>query len=95
MVSLMHAEFYLPPPSAGDVAALGNWNPGDAVALSASQYTSNSPLWSGAVGLTPESVIEYKFILVDSSGTVTWEADPNHTYTVPCAAATVSSTWQS
>jgi len=39
----------------------------------------------------------YKYINVASDGAVTWEADPNHTYTVPatCATAvTVSNTWQ-
>ena len=39
----------------------------------------------------------YKYINVASDGTVTWEADPNHTYTVPatCAtAATINNTWQ-
>jgi len=47
--------------------------------------------------LAPGAVIQYKYINVNSAGTVTWEADPNHTYTVPatCAtAATVSNTWQ-
>ena len=49
------------------------------------------------IDLTPGEVIQYKFINVDSAGDVTWEADPNHTYTVPasCATAvTVSNTWQ-
>jgi hypothetical protein len=39
----------------------------------------------------------YKYINVASDGAVTWEADPNHTYTVPatCAtAATINDTWQ-
>ncbi|KAJ9157608.1 Alpha-amylase A type-3 [Pleurostoma richardsiae] len=80
----------------GNTGVLGSWDTSKAVALSASQYTSSNPLWSGTVsGLTSKSVVEYKFIKVDSSGTVTWEADPNHTLTVPCAAATVSSSWQS
>jgi hypothetical protein len=80
--------------SAGDVNALGNWNTNSAVGLSATGYTSSNPLWSGMVDLAPGSVVEYKFIKVSSAGDVTWEADPNHTYTVPCAAATVSNTWQ-
>lgn len=80
------------------MAALGNWATGSAVALSASEYTSSNPLWFVTLGLTPGEVIQYKFINVDSAGDVTWEADPNHTYTVPasCATAvTVSSSWQS
>ncbi|KUI56593.1 Alpha-amylase A type-3 [Cytospora mali] len=79
----------------GNVAALGDWDTDDAVALSASDYTSSNPLWDVTVYLTPESVVLYKFIVVSSSGTVSWEADPNHTLTVPCSATTVSSSWQS
>ena len=81
----------------GDVSALGNWATGSAVALSAADYTSSNPLWFVTLSLAPGTVIQYKYINVDSSGDVTWEADPNHTYTVPatCAtAATVSNTWQ-
>jgi hypothetical protein len=43
--------------------------------------------------------VQYKFINVGSDGTVTWEADPNHTLTVPAScktsAVTVSGSWQS
>ncbi|KAK3945256.1 glycoside hydrolase family 13 protein [Diplogelasinospora grovesii] len=78
----------------GNATALGSWNTGSAIALDASLYTSSNPLWSGPVSLAPGSVVQYKFIKVSSDGTVTWEADPDHTYTVPCAAATVSNTWQ-
>ncbi|KAK7746971.1 hypothetical protein SLS53_002159 [Cytospora paraplurivora] len=77
-----------------NVGTLGNWDTDDAVALSASQYTSSNPLWAVSVQLTPGQVIEYKYIKVSSGGTVTWEADPNHTITVPATATTVSNTWQ-
>lgn len=82
---------------AGDVSALGNWDTSDAVALSASSYTSSNPLWAGTVKFAPGTVIEYKYLQVDGSGDVTWEADPNHTYTVPTCVATavVSNSWQS
>lgn len=86
---------YMPTRSSGDIADLGDWDTDDAVALSATDYTTSDPLWAVTVDLTPESVVEYKFIVVDSSGTVTWEADPNHTLTVPCSATTISSSWQS
>jgi hypothetical protein len=82
----------------GNNAQLGNWATGSAVSLSASQYTSSNPLWTVTVNLAPGTVVQYKFIKVESSGSVTWEADPNHTYTVPtgCAtAATVNNSWQS
>lgn len=50
------------------------------------------------MNLAAGEVVQYKFINVASSGAVTWEADPNHSYTVPsgCAStAEVDTTWQS
>lgn len=52
---------------------MGNWNPGSAAALGASQYTDRNPLWSGSLNLTPGAVIEYKFLAVGGSGSVAWE----------------------
>ncbi|KAI9737239.1 MAG: hypothetical protein M1818_005771 [Claussenomyces sp. TS43310] len=82
----------------GSVPQLGSWDPDNAVALSASSYTSSNPLWTVMISFAAGTVIEYKYINVASSGSVTWEADPNHTFTVPatCATATTNSnTWQS
>ncbi|KAF4125157.1 alpha-amylase [Geosmithia morbida] len=81
----------------GNQDALGNWDPSDAIALSAAEYTSSDHLWYVSVNLTPGSVVEYKYINVAGNGDVTWEADPDHTYTVPttwATQATVSNTWQ-
>ncbi|KAI3401655.1 hypothetical protein diail_9319 [Diaporthe ilicicola] len=78
----------------GSVAALGSWDTSEAVALGASQYTSASPLWDVTVNLAPGSSVQYKFLEVAGSA-ITWEADPNHTLTVPCSATTVASSWQS
>ncbi|KAK0703832.1 glycoside hydrolase family 13 protein [Lasiosphaeria miniovina] len=78
----------------GNVASLGNWNPSNGVALNASKYTTSNPLWFGTVSIAPGSVVAYKFVKVSSSGAVAWEADPNHTATIPCTAATLSSSWQ-
>ncbi|KAF4623996.1 hypothetical protein G7Y89_g14180 [Cudoniella acicularis] len=82
---------------AGSVAALGSWAPANAIALSAIDYTSSNPLWFGTVSFAAGTVIQYKYINVATDGAVTWEADPNHTYTVPatCATAvTVNNSWQ-
>ncbi|KAK4161957.1 family 13 putative glycoside hydrolase [Cladorrhinum sp. PSN259] len=78
----------------GNVTALGTWAPASGLALEASRYTNSNPLWSGMVKLTPASVVQYKFVKVGSSGTVAWELDPNRVYTVPCAAATVVTSWK-
>lgn len=80
----------------GSIAALGSWDTSRAVALSASQYTSANPLWTVSISLAAGQTVAYKYINVNSDGTVTWEADPNHTLTIPaCATATtVSNSWQ-
>lgn len=83
---------------AGNVPALGNWDTKNAVALSAEDYTSSNHLWNVQVSFAPGTVIQYKYINVASNGDVTWEADPNHTYTVPATGATavtVNNSWQS
>ncbi|CAM1503871.1 Fc.00g014620.m01.CDS01 [Cosmosporella sp. VM-42] len=82
----------------GNIAALGNWDTSKAIALSASDYTSSNPLWKVTIPLSAGQVIEYKYINVASGGSVTWEKDPNHTYTVPKTCATTaakSDNWQS
>jgi alpha-amylase len=83
---------------AGSISQLGSWNTANAVALSAKYYTSSNPLWTGTVTIPAGTTFQYKFINVASNGAVTWEADPNHSYTVPQACGqgvTVSNTWQS
>lgn len=78
----------------GSIGALGSWSPENAIALDASDYTSENPLWKVTVKFKAGQVIEYKYIKVGSDGSITWEADPNHTYTVPASAATQSDSWQ-
>ncbi|CAJ2511113.1 Uu.00g067380.m01.CDS01 [Anthostomella pinea] len=82
----------------GNVAALGSWNTGSAIALSASQYTASSPVWTGTITLRAGQAVEYKYFVLNTDGSVAWEADPNRSYTVPtgCSTtATESDTWQS
>ncbi|KAI1041035.1 hypothetical protein LB505_012818 [Fusarium chuoi] len=82
----------------GNIAALGNWDTSKAVALSASDYTSSNPVWKATISLTAGQSIQYKYINIKKDGSLTWEKDPNRTYTVPktCATkATQSDKWQS
>lgn len=81
----------------GSISALGSWAPASAIALSASSYTSSNPLWKGTVTLAAGQTISYKYIVVSSSGTVTWESDPNRSLTITASCAgtqTVSDTWR-
>ncbi|KAH8690677.1 glycoside hydrolase superfamily [Talaromyces proteolyticus] len=83
----------------GSISELGDWDTDNAVALSASEYTSSDPLWRVAVTLPAGTSFQYKFIeKTDGSSSVTWESDPNRSYTVPTtytgSTATVTATWR-
>ncbi|OPB42498.1 GH15 glucamylase with starch binding domain [Trichoderma guizhouense] len=84
---------------AGSAPELGNWSTSAAIALDAVNYATNHPLWIVSVNLEAGDVIEYKYINVGQDGSVTWESDPNHTYTVPAVACVTEvvkeDTWQS
>ncbi|KAF9567767.1 hypothetical protein CPC08DRAFT_518585 [Agrocybe pediades] len=80
----------------GSISQLGSWNPSSAVLLSADKYTSSNPLWSTTINIPAGTAFTYKFIKVSSSGAVTWESDPNRSFTVPTGSCTapVSSSWR-
>ena len=67
----------------GSIPGIGNWNTGSAIALSASEYSSSNPLWKVTINLPAGTTFQYKFIRVESNGAVTWEKDPNRSFTVP------------
>ncbi|WFE40809.1 carbohydrate-binding module family 20 domain-containing protein [Micromonospora sp. WMMD998] len=71
----------------GNVAALGGWNPANAVALSPATY----PIWRATVDLPPNTAVEYKYVRKNPDGTVTWESGANRTFTTP-AGGTRSNT---
>ncbi|KAL9108191.1 MAG: hypothetical protein Q9227_007046 [Pyrenula ochraceoflavens] len=73
---------------AGSIPPLGNWDPSVALQLQATNYTSDNPLWQVTVDLSAGVSFEYKFIKKEADGTLNWEADPNHTYTVPTGCST-------
>lgn len=83
----------------GSISALGDWDTDDAIALSATDYTSSHPVWYVVVTLPVGTAFEYKFIeKTDGSSSIGWESNPNRSYTVPtgCAGttATVTATWR-
>ncbi|GAA2558283.1 carbohydrate-binding module family 20 domain-containing protein [Winogradskya consettensis] len=76
----------------GNTAALGNWDPASAVALSSAAY----PVWKATVTLPGNTAVQYKYIKKEGS-TVVWESDPNRTRTTPSAtpcSATWADTWR-
>lgn len=82
---------------AGSISQLGNWNPDNAVALSAQNYTSINNLWFVTVQLPAGQSFMYKYLRKETDGSVKWESDPNRSYTVPknCAGSAMQSdTWR-
>lgn len=80
----------------GNVASLGNWNPANGIVLSADEYSSSNPLWTASVTLPAGTAIQYKYVNVQSDGSVQWESDPNRGFTVPasCDGVTRSDSWR-
>ncbi|MBX6748831.1 MAG: alpha amylase C-terminal domain-containing protein [Micromonosporaceae bacterium] len=73
----------------GNQAALANWNTNNAVPL-----TNSNGVWSATVTLPANTAVEYKYVRVTSSGSVTWEYDPNRSRTTPTTCATTwTDTW--
>ncbi|KAK5677616.1 hypothetical protein LTS10_010190 [Elasticomyces elasticus] len=66
----------------GSIAQLGSWDASAGIAMVANQYTTSNPLWSITITFPPGTSMEYKFVTIDISGDVTWEADLNHALTV-------------
>ncbi|TFK87333.1 carbohydrate-binding module family 20 protein [Polyporus arcularius HHB13444] len=74
----------------GNQAALQNWSPDSALLLSSANY----PIWSITVTLPANTAIEYKYIR-KFNGAVTWESDPNNSFTTPASGSvTRSDTWR-
>ncbi|WBB76040.1 alpha-amylase family glycosyl hydrolase [Micromonospora sp. WMMD1128] len=75
----------------GDVAALGGWNPANAVALSPATY----PVWRATVDLPPNTAVAYKYVRKNPDGTVTWESGANRTFTTPAGGTRANTdTWR-
>ncbi|KAE9396568.1 glycoside hydrolase [Gymnopus androsaceus JB14] len=80
---------------AGSIPALGDWNTDDAIALSAADYTTDNPIWTVTIDLPANTLFDYKFIRVETSGEITWESDPNReSTTVASGSETIDTTWR-
>ncbi|MCP2323776.1 alpha-amylase [Hamadaea flava] len=75
----------------GSIAALGSWDPVNAIPLSSAAY----PTWRRLVILPKNTSFEYKYIKKDAAGNVTWESGANRTYTTGSSTGyAVSDTWK-
>ncbi|CAE6530762.1 unnamed protein product [Rhizoctonia solani] len=74
----------------GNQAAITNWDPNSALLLSSSNY----PTWSITVNLPASTNIQYKYIR-KNNGAVTWESDPNRSFTTPASGSyTLNDSWR-
>ncbi|KAF7353762.1 Alpha-amylase [Mycena venus] len=71
----------------GSISQLGNWAPASAVSLT----LNGNSVWSVTLALPSNTSFQYKFIRV-RSGTVSWESDPNRSYTTPGKGSSVTLT---
>ncbi|MEU6174181.1 glycoside hydrolase family 15 protein [Streptantibioticus parmotrematis] len=75
----------------GSIPALGDWNTGAAVPLSSAGY----PVWSGTVSLPANTSFQYKYIKKNPDGSITWESDPNRSYTTGASGSvTLNDSWR-
>ena len=73
----------------GSIAQLGNWAPTSGVSM-----TQSGSTWSTTFTLPTSTYFEYKFIAVNSSGSVTREPGNNHSYTTPAGGSiSIPNTW--
>lgn len=75
----------------GSIPQLGSWNMTNAVPLSASQYTDSVPLWTTTIKLPAGETFQYKYVLQDTDGSLTFGSDPNRLYIVPSNCAGTAS----
>lgn len=67
----------------GDISQLGLWDVNSAIPLRADKYRSNCHIWYTELSLPAGMSFQYKYIRKRTDGTITWEGDPNRSYTVP------------
>ncbi|CAI4214426.1 unnamed protein product [Parascedosporium putredinis] len=81
----------------GSISELGSWNTANAKPLSADAYTDSNPLWQATISVPAGASFTYKFIKVNDAGAVTWESDPNRSYSASTQCSSTGTTggnWQ-
>ena len=83
----------------GSIPELGSWSTDakNRIALSADRYSSSNPVWYVARSLPTGVSLQYKYYKVGTNGQITWENDPNRSYTVPAncqSTVTINDNWR-
>lgn len=74
----------------GSIAALGTWNTASAIPMTRISGSGTRGTWQATVALPATTALEYKFIIKDGAGTVTWETGANRTLTTGASGTTQS-----
>ncbi|VXB37659.1 Alpha-amylase [Microbacterium sp. 8M] len=75
----------------GSIPALGSWNTGAAIKMDPASY----PVWSATVSIPASTAFQYKYIVKDANGAVTWESGANRSYTTGSSGSvTLNDTWK-
>ncbi|WP_413377122.1 alpha-amylase family glycosyl hydrolase [Alkalihalobacillus sp. 1P02AB] len=67
----------------GHVPELGSWDPDKAIGPMFNQILYSYPTWYYDVSVPANQDIEYKYIMKDQNGNVSWESGGNHIYRTP------------
>ena len=74
----------------GSIPALGDWDPSQAIPLSSNGY----PNWNGVVTLPADTAVQYKYLIKNPDGSITWEPGNNHSFTTGGSGnGTLNDTW--
>jgi alpha-amylase len=74
----------------GSIAALATWNTATALPMTRIAGTGTRGTWQTTLSLPAGTAVEYKYILKDGAGTVTWESGANRTLTTGAAGTSQS-----
>ncbi|KAK4702154.1 alpha-amylase, partial [Phenoliferia sp. Uapishka_3] len=78
----------------GNVSQLGDWTPSSGVTLTDHSPNTTTGTWSAVVALPRSSTFQFKFLIMNSNGTVSnWESDPNRVLTTGTKASNVTGTF--
>jgi len=78
----------------GNTVELGNWGTTFQTAIGP-MLAPNYPNWFLNVALPAGQTVQFKFIDIQSNGSVVWENGANHSYTVPASGTgSVTANWQ-
>lgn len=83
----------------GSIPELGSWSTdaSNRIALSADRYSTSNPVWYVSRSLPLGTSFQYKYYKVGTDGRITWENDPNRSYTVPSncqSQAAINDSWR-